>query len=598
MSPITWLVSVAWCAFLIYAFRRTTVNHRAAEKKNLPRLAFLSAMLSALVAAQYNLLVSMSPYTDNAVNLGVVIMPIINLFYGAFPPLDVQSQYGLYAYFMVPILKIIGLNIFTISLIFAVLFFICFIAIYRFTYAVTGSSIVAFTTMIASFYLNTSFGNIWPSELCFQYRLIRMLAPCIALLFFLWLPSRKCTIRRVIILAFLSSLVLWNSDSGIPTLAAFVIANAFNDFFLREARTTKRVAMFMYFALEGVMILVAVLALFALALFMVDKAWFTPAMFFEPMSIWRKSQGFFTSWSQPIILAVLVFCVAIVLAISRGFAGLWGRQEMALLLVGLLGVGISTYGTLNPQAAALTSYLLPVALVQLAALLAGTSQTLSSTGYGAVNRFLVPIFCILPVSFLASSFLFHIKDNYGYIGNPTIAEIVWPSPSSDKSIWPIPGKSAAEVDYIKVKNLTGSMPPTALWEQKAAWLKDLTYLNASASKGRVFIASVHDHFLYESMQRSSPVRLVNFVHIPIFSNWPLVFEKTRTKDFDYVIIDQTYFLRNNDAKGPGSFDTFLELVKNNYDKLEEKNIGFDWHHPLWKPSTIYVYRSKALRTSR
>ncbi|GEM_PF-6182615 len=589
-SFTAWAVSLAGCTLLIFSLRPPTLLERITAKYKLHYLLIILAILAALTASDFNLLVESSPYTENTVNFGVVLMPIINVFFGALPPLDVQSQYGLYAYFMVPILKVIGLNVFNISLIFAILFFVCFIGIYYFTYSLTGSALVAFATMIASFYLNTSFGNIWPGELYFQFRPIRMLAPCLALFFFEIYSFKQSNLRRIFVLVCLSILVLWNLDSGVPTLAAFVVASMFNQYFAHNESATQRIKASMYLAFEGVFIPIIVLLVFSLTLFILKNEWVTPAMLLEPQLRWRAGTGFFSGWSQAIIWPTLIYCIGVALAITRGIAGLWGKQEFGLLLVALLGIGISTYGTLSPQAAALTTYLMPVILVQFALFFSRKITGFGATRVARSYGFFVLILCLLPVSFLVTTFIFHIRNNYSYTGIPTVWEILHPSNTNSKVLWEIPGKTSAEVDYVKVKDLTGLAPIVPPWVQKANWLKNLDYLTLPPNKGKVFIASMHDHFLYAAIQQASPIRIVNFYHIPIYNNWPLLYQKIKAKDFDYIVIDQTYFLRNGDAAGPVSFDNFIHLMDINYYKVAEKNIGYDWNYPLWKSSTISLYK--------
>lgn len=591
-SILTITTSLAGSALLVLALRPHSILEKLVTKYKFKYFVILVAIIATFLGAYFCLLLEASPYAENTVNLGAVLMPIVNVFYGALPPLDVHSQYGLYPYFMVPILKVVGLNVFNISLIFAILFFICFIGIFCFVYSLTGSSLIAFATMTAAFFLNTSFGNIWPGELYFQYRPIRMLAPCFALLLFLFYSSSPTALRRVFVLFCLSILVLWNVDSGIPTLAAFVIASSFNSFFTRKLCFGSKVKHSIYLILEGIFVLFAVFFIFIFILFIGRDEWATPAKLFEAQQRWRGELGYFSTWSQAIILPTVIYFVGVAVAVNRGLSAKWGRQEFGLLLVALLGLGIATYGTLNPHAAAITSYLMPVVLTQFAIIFAGPNSDISRTqlprGYVIVPMF----FCILPVSFLTVSFLFHIKDNYSYIGIPTIAEIFYASEMNEKSLWTIPGKTQAEVDYVRVKNLTGESPTVPPWVQKTNWIKSFPSLMRPPAHGRVFIASMHDHFLYAAIQQPSPIRIMNFQHISIYSEWSLLFNKIQIKQFEYVVIDQTYLLRNGDAAGPSSYDKFVQLVKNNYDKIAAEDIGHSWNYPLWKPSNISLWKAR------
>jgi hypothetical protein len=591
-STTTIISSVVGCILLILALRPHPILQEFSVKYRIKYIFIFLATLTALLASYLVLLLEASPYTENTVNFGVVVMPVVNVFFGALPPLDVHSQYGLYAYFMVPVLKLIGLNVFNISAIFSILFFICFIGIFYFVYSLTGSAFIALATMIAAFFLNTSFGNIWPGELYFQYRPIRMLSPCLALLFFLFYVANPTTLRRIIVLLFLSVLVLWNLDSGVPTLVAFVIASAFNRFFSIEVSANSKTRASIYLVLEGILVPITVLIFFIFILFILKNEWVTAAEFLEAQRRWRGGTVYFSSWSQAILLPTFIYFVGVAVAISRGVSGYWGRQEFGLLLVAILGIGIATYGTLNPQAAALTTYLMPVVLTQLAVIFAG--ESLVSNTIQVSGRYIIAavFVCLLPVSFLVMSFVFHIKDNYSYTGIPTILEIFYPSDTNDKSVWTIPGKTQSDVDYVRVKNLVGQNPATPPWVQKKNWIKSFPSLTLPSARGKVFIASMHDHFLYAAIHQSSPIRIVNFQHIPIYNEWQLLVGKVQARNFEYIVIDQTYLLRNGDASGPGNYDNFIQLVKYNYQKLADKDIGYDWNYPLWKTSNISLWQAR------
>lgn len=584
-SAWTWAASLATCALLT-----SSLWTRDAPARWILWLGWIAAAAFSAGCAQYMLLVQASPYAGNEINLGVVLMPIVNLFHGAFPPLDAQSQYGYYAYFMVPLLKLTGLSLFSQSALFSGLFALCLLSIYAFTLHACRRVAPALAATVAAVFINTSFGNVWPAELYLQYRPIRMLAPCAALILFVWMGNTATHSRRLCALSLLGLLVLWNSDSGIPALAAFVVVMAADAFFDRTNAPARRLARSLARCAEGVAVLAAILALFALLLFAARGKWVTAALFFEPLVIWRKSEGFFTQWSQPILLPALAYATAVALAISRGSGGHWQRLERALLLTGLLGLGVATYGTQNPQAAALAAYLLPVALALLAACVTPSQGSGPAARLGAVA---ISALLLLPCSFLAVAYFFHIPANAGYSAMPRITEILWPSPSNTKDLWMVPGPGTDVVGHIKLGQLAAKTPPVPPWEEKAQWLASLDYLRKSAAGDGVFIASVHDHYLYAALSQATPVRLVNFVHIPIFHYWPVLSEAVRTRRLEYVVVDYSYLLRNTDSKGPASFDALMALLQENYSAVEARDIGYDWHYPGWKPTTVTVYKRKA-----
>ena len=103
---------------------------------------------------------------------------------------------------------------------------------------------------------------------------------------------------------------------------------------------------------------------------------------------------------------------------------------------------------------------------------------------------------------------------------------------------------------------------------------------------------MHDHYLYAAIEKKNPMSMVNFQHIPNYSQWATLYRSVENTEYDYIVIDQEYFLRNSDASGPDNYDKFINIVILNYLKINERPIGYDWHYPLWKTSFISVWKNK------
>ena len=170
-------------------------------------------------------LTNFSTYTnENFQNLSSVLLPIVNLYYGSYAPVDTQSFYGFYGYFFIPIFSFLDFNLTNISLIFAFIFFVCLILMYSFIYYYSKNLLLSFIFLVSSIFLLTSFANVWPGDLYLQYRPIRMLSPCTALLLFIYYDRRPSYIRLFYSFILLSILSVWNIDSGLPTLFAFLVS--------------------------------------------------------------------------------------------------------------------------------------------------------------------------------------------------------------------------------------------------------------------------------------------------------------------------------------------------------------------------------------
>jgi len=585
-SWITWILSIFLCVLLL---RQKLFFLDKTEKFDFFISVFAIAFI--LAVSYYTLINDSSMYADNTVNLGAVISPIINNYYGAIPPFDTKSQYGLYPIFITPVLKLFDLSIFSISIIFSFLFFVCFVSIYWYTKKISGSNFIALIVLISAFYLNTSFGNIWPAELYLQYRPIRMISPCISLILLVIYLNNPTALSRYLIFSILSAFVIWNVDSGIPTLASFIITSVMHLFFNTKTYNITNILKVLFILIEGVFVFALVMLVFATGCFVLKHEWMTIEMFLEPQLLWRGESLFFNGWSQPIILSALVYLIAISLSISKGVNNEWGIKEAGLLYTGFLGLGISTYGTLNPHAAALTYFLFPIILSLFASITLNKIRRGEQKNKSLIINNLLVFLCLFPICFSCISFVMHLNHNYGYWGVPTVYEVSFPSSENNKSLWPIPGKSIADTDYVKVNELLlESTKP--YWKQKSEWLLKFDYIKNPSSK--VFIASMHDHYLYAAIEKKNPMNMVNFQHIPNYSQWPTLYRSVQTAEFDYIVIDQEFFLRNSDASGPDNYDKFIDIMMLNYLKINEHPIGYDWHFPLWKTTFISVWKNKKI----
>lgn len=532
-------------------------------------------------------------------------MPIVNAFFGALPPLDSQSQYGLYPLFFIPVLKVLGISISSISLIFAFIFSACLYSLYAFTLKGTSNPLIAISTLLACFYMLTSFGNIFPGELYIQYRPIRMAAPCLALLLVArgWGQGNKSAAKRLMATGLLSTLVLWNVDSGIVTLGAFLCTSVLDTVFRSRDDVRSKLASVIRILAEGIFGLF--LAFGALELLMLNSGGLvTFNMIFEPQFAFTGgNKQFFSGLFQAIMLPMYVYAFGLTWSIYRGLQGKWGSIEAMSLFVSLLGVGLAIYSAgSHPSSSAPTAAIASYPMVLLVALLAGALVRLDveqsdhkeqSKTYGNGLREAGSAVLLFVICYLATAFIFHTRTNPGYSTIPTILELVFPSAISEKGVWEVPGRFSNTSDYVKVRDLAMPERPQPSWVQKAQWLKGLSFLNPSVKNRSVLIASTHDYYLYMALGCAAPFRGVNFLHIPIYKNWPQLFAQVSSQRLEYVVIDETHFIRH--ITGPANFDHFINLTANGYEKIIEKEVGSDWNGSDWKPTVVSVWRKKVRR---
>ncbi len=163
-----------------------------------------------------------------------VFYSITQVYAGKSLLIDTNAQYGLYAWELGPVFRLIGMSVANISLVFAVLnalaFFLFYLGIKRFI----KEDIISLITFLSFLYWQFWWQRILvlqdPPRPYYQYTPIRTLFPAIAFFLIVIYQSTTPRIKRIIlpILALAASFgVLWNVDTGLVTYGATFIALLF-----------------------------------------------------------------------------------------------------------------------------------------------------------------------------------------------------------------------------------------------------------------------------------------------------------------------------------------------------------------------------------
>ena len=186
-------------------------------------IILVGIVLSALLARKGNL--ATKYYFDGSFD--AFYYSIVQVFQGKTILVDLNSQYGLYPYFLLPLLKLIGLNITAISLIqifFYLVFCVTFLLILE---KFVKNPWVKLFCLLTFIYLVHILGFIH-SEYQYYYQYVphRLIFPALILLvcFFYYRDDRAK--RLLYIFGFLISSIalLWNLDTGIPVLGVWLLS--------------------------------------------------------------------------------------------------------------------------------------------------------------------------------------------------------------------------------------------------------------------------------------------------------------------------------------------------------------------------------------
>lgn len=528
-------------------------------------LLFIVIFIITYVFSMYAIDVD-SRYMANNLNYGVVVMPIINLFYGSYLPVESQSQYGYYPYFIVPFLKITGLSITSINTIFAITSALSLSAIFLCMHKILKSYFYSIISFICVFFFLTFFGAVWPGELYFQYNPIRILSPAISLVIVYFYLNKK--ISALTSLSVISILCLWNLDSGIPCLLSFLII------FFIESFLKKDIFFFLKIIFKFLLILI-ILGIFIQTFFIYHTDQFVYFhQFFEPQLSFRKHEVFFNnSLSMYLVLSIvglLFFSSLLNYKISKD------KYFLLSMFISILIFGLLSYGSRHLSTLALSIFLLPVCY---SIFIYSFNQMYSKTNLILLNLPLIFISSIFFISIPSNSSFFHTSNFVTNLLDINIKEFEIPNPSNNSSFW----LSKQEMKDNKIK---------PIWINKLeyiAYLKNKYSLDSSSS---IYVASTRDHLIHLELKTASPLNQVNWHHIAYYNGWDKVFTSLKSRKFDYVITDDSFLYRYADWRGPESFHKFEKLLSENYDLIDSQEIGYQWFYPGWVPSKTKLYIKK------
>jgi len=509
-----------------------------------------------------------SRYMANNLNYGVIVMPIINLFFGSHIPIESQSQYGYYPYFLLPFLKIFGLSISNINVLFATasalsltsIFFIC----YRFSYTLFYATI----TFSSVLFLLTFFGSAWPGELYFQYNPIRIFSPSISLLvIYFYITERFSPIHVFIIL---SILFFWNIDSGLPCILSF-----FGIIFI-EAFSKRDSKFFYKLLLQFLVIFLFIVSLIQSYSYYHNDTFISLPTFFEPQIAFRSEEIFFNRPSLSMLMLLSINGLLFFYSLAN-FISSHNKFFLLSAYISILTFGLMAYGSRHYSTLALSVFLIPVAYTIFI-------YTLKELNPKKIKIFLMN----LPLIFISTIFLTSIPANVSFFHTSNfitnllkidIKEFQIPDLSDGGSIW-------------LSKNEMNDKKLNPKWIEKISYVEYLKKKYNLDSSKSIFVASERDHFIYLALSRPSPLRLVNWSHIPYYNQWNEVHSALLAKRFEFVISDDSYLYRFSDASGPKNFFKFESILDENYILIDSAEIGSEWFYPGWIPSKTKLYRRK------
>jgi len=232
LTPIVTLPLYALCIYLFVIYKKNIEKPRINKIIGIVCFAIVALVIVDIVF--YNVLNLPMLDEGNTVEANAAFYSVTQVYAGKSLLVDFNAQYGLYAWLLCPLFKVIGLSTWKFGLVMGCLDAASFLFFFLGIKKIIKNDIISLIT-----FLSLVFGIFWQTRLPFgevpreyyQYCPIRILFPSMA--FYLFVTFQYCSqnLKKMIlpVLAIISSFgMLWNLDSGLVVFGAVLIGLVFS----------------------------------------------------------------------------------------------------------------------------------------------------------------------------------------------------------------------------------------------------------------------------------------------------------------------------------------------------------------------------------
>lgn len=349
-NPFLLVIAILITILFIFKFQNSKLHG------SLRVMSITVGTLWSIYLASYLLIDERHPYLYNWVNLQLVIHPIIQTDLGKTTFIDMNSQYGGYALILDPIFEVIGISLFKITFVFALIFLVSLLSIYFILYKVCKDKLLALLGFLGTTYLMMYAFFMWPFEKYYQVYPIRLFFPILSALLVLY--SSRFKQKTFLILAALLNMlsIYWNPETGttmtIALLCFVCIKWGGNDW-----RKVAKIA-FTFISSLGVFVV-----LFKLMIDLTNPGSLSFHMMFRSMFLYLSGTEINSLKIWSLVLFVYGLSLILALAERRKNQAIEKATLDILLYLGFLGMGLLVYHLNNMNEASLGCVIWPCSIL-------------------------------------------------------------------------------------------------------------------------------------------------------------------------------------------------------------------------------------------
>lgn len=232
--------TISLAAAVVLALVATAAGHRFRETTSrllrvlLPSLAgllLLGVLLFNILGLEHIRNVPLFWASFNA-----FFYSVVQVFFGKELLVDFVNQYGLYPHFIEPVFRLVGLSVYTFTILTGLLNGLAFTCMYRFLARETADELLAFLGLATILFFGYAAGRVVQSDLYLQYHPLRILFPALSLVVVRAFAHGPTPRRGALLFALGAAALLWNPDTGTSVLVAGLLLLLYDTLLRRRPR--------------------------------------------------------------------------------------------------------------------------------------------------------------------------------------------------------------------------------------------------------------------------------------------------------------------------------------------------------------------------